>query len=372
MSRSRAQIALPSLLVATALTPLIATAALASDPTLVVEPGDTLSELALEHRVEMAELARINGIADVNRIYAGQILRLASTPAAPPATAPAATGARVHTVRLGENLTWIARRYGVTIAAIVSANTIADPSRIFAGQRLTIPGSAPAANPPAAPVATAAPTSAAPAPAAAVSPPRTHTVRPGENLTRIGLRYGVTIAAIVSANGISDPSRIFAGQRLTIPAAAVASTPAAGAMPASMAELAARRTDVRAAITEEAQRAGVPVSLALAVAWQESGWQQGVTSHAGAVGVMQLLPATADWVSEVMLHAPVSIGDMRSNVRAGVTLLAYYLVYYDGNRELALAAYYQGQAGTDRHGIYTMTRPYIASILELERIFAAA
>jgi N-acetylmuramoyl-L-alanine amidase len=114
----------------------------------------------------------------------------------------------------------------------------------------------------------------------------------------------------------------------------------------------------------------VPLPLALALAWQESGWQQGVTSHAGAIGVMQLLPSTADWVSEAMLRAPVDPTDTRSNVRAGLTLLAHYLAYYD-DRELALAAYYQGQAGTDRHGIYAITRPYVASILALERIFAA-
>jgi N-acetylmuramoyl-L-alanine amidase len=365
MSRSRPQIAVPSLLIATALTPLVATAALAADPTIVVERGDTLSGIALEHRVEVAELARINGLADPNRIYAGQTLRLAETPTAPRAPAAPASSGRTHTVHVGENLTWIARRYGVTIAAIVSANGIADPSRIFAGQRLTIPGSAPAATapPPRAP--------AAPTPAAAAPPTRTHTVQPGENLTWIARRHGVTIAAIVSANGIADPSRIFAGQRLTIPTAPGSTAASPGRMPASMAALVARRSDVREVITEEAQRAGVPVSLALAVAWQESGWQQRVTSHAGAVGVMQLLPATADWVGEAMLGAAVDIRDTRSNVRAGVTLLAHYLAYYDGNRKLVLAAYYQGQAGTDRHGIYAMTRPYIASILNLEQIFAA-
>jgi LysM repeat protein len=370
MSRSRPPIAFPSLLLAAALTPLVATAAMAADPTVVVERGDTLSGIALEHRIEVAELARINGIADPNRIYAGQTLRLAVTPATSPAAVAApANGARIHSVRLGENLTWIARRYGVTVSAIVSANQIADPSRIFAGQRLTIPGLA--ATSPATASEPAATSTGAPATAAAAPPSRTHIVQPGENLTWIARRYGVTVSAIASANRIADPGRIFAGQRLTILVASGATAASPTAMPATMAELVARRSGVRTVITEEAQRAGVPISLALAVAWQESGWQQGVTSHAGAVGVMQLLPATTEWVSEAMLRAPVDVADTRSNVRAGVTLLAYYLAYYDGSRELALAAYYQGQSGTDRHGIYAVTRPYIASILALERIFAA-
>ncbi len=84
---------------------------------------------------------------------------------------------------------------------------------------------------------------------------------------------------------------------------------------------------------------------------------------------MQLLPATGDWVAEAMLHEPVDIGELRSNVRAGVCLLAYYLARYGGDRDRALAAYYQGQRAVDTLGIYPMSRPYIASIRALEVIF---
>jgi soluble lytic murein transglycosylase-like protein len=122
-------------------------------------------------------------------------------------------------------------------------------------------------------------------------------------------------------------------------------------------------------IVEEANRYKVPATFALAVAWQESGWQQGVVSHAGAVGVMQLMPATADWVGEAMLGSRVQINDTRHNVRAGVRLLAHYLAHYDGDRDRVLAAYYQGQWATDHHGIYPVSRPYIASIKVLQRIF---
>ena len=106
------------------------------------------------------------------------------------------------------------------------------------------------------------------------------------------------------------------------------------------------------------------------MAWQESGWQAGVVSSAGAVGVMQLTPPTADWVAGTMLHEKVRLTDPRSNVRAGVRLLKHYLARYDNDRSLVLAAYYQGQTAADRHGVYRMTRPYIASIFALEAIFA--
>jgi soluble lytic murein transglycosylase-like protein len=83
---------------------------------------------------------------------------------------------------------------------------------------------------------------------------------------------------------------------------------------------------------------------------------------------MQLMPATAVWVGEAMLGRPVEITDTRSNINAGVRLLRYYLDRYDGNRDLALAAYYQGQTAVDRHGIYPVSRPYIASIRHIERM----
>ncbi len=92
-------------------------------------------------------------------------------------------------------------------------------------------------------------------------------------------------------------------------------------------------------------------------------------SHAGAVGVMQLMPGTADWIGQTMLGRPVRIRDARSNIVAGIWLLRHYLDRYDGNRDLVLAAYYQGQRAVDSHGIYPVSRPYIASIRSLERLF---
>jgi len=265
-------------------------------------------------------------------------------------------------VRPGDTLTGISKRHGVPVADLVQLNAISNPNRVYAGQTLRI-GIAPTAQAP-------APAPAAPAPVAAGA--QVHVVGRGENLTTIARHYGVTVAAIVAANGISNPSRIFGGQRLTIPGNAPAAAPAAPvapSMPPSMAAAVSSRDAVRQVIVEEATRYGVPSPFALAVAWQESGWQQGVVSHAGAVGVMQLMPATAVWVGQGMLGTPLNINDTRDNVRAGVRLLAHYFARYAGNRDLVLAAYYQGQTAADRHGIYSVSRPYIASILYLERLF---
>jgi soluble lytic murein transglycosylase-like protein len=292
---------------------------------------------------------------------------LAASVAMSPVTAAVALASDPAVVVVsGDTLTGISKRHGVPIQRIVQLNGLANPDRIYPGQRLLLTAPAPAPRP--APAATAA-RAAGPATAAAPAP-RTHLVQRGENLTVIARHYGVTVAAIVAANGIANPSRIFAGQQLQIPGAAPAPASAKPAgMSAAMSRLVAARAPIRDLIAAEAQRYGVPVALALAVAWQESGWRQEVVSSAGAIGVMQLLPSTADWVGGAMLGERLNVYDLGDNVRAGVCLLAHYLERYGGSVDLALAAYYQGQTAADRHGVYGITRPYIASIRLLMTVF---
>ncbi len=114
---------------------------------------------------------------------------------------PAAMGGCYYTVRRGDTLFSIARRFGSTIEAIAQANGLANPRYIRAGQKLLIPGAYPAC----------APSSAAPG-------TTIYIVRPGDTLYSIAKRYRTTVAAIAWANGIADPRRIWAGQRLIIPA----------------------------------------------------------------------------------------------------------------------------------------------------------
>ena len=279
---------------AIALTPVLTVTVLAAEPTVVVQPGDTLTGIAGRHGVSVGRLAELNDLADPNRIYVGQRLRVAGDGSRGSDQRPApAQRKTIHVVSRGSTLWGIAGQYGVSVSSIVAANQIANPSRIFAGQRLVIPGgSAPASGP---------------APRAKMS--------------------------------------------------------------SSMAALVADRESIRRMIVRAADRHSVPRRLALAVAWQESGWQQGVVSHAGAVGVMQLMPATAKWVGQTMLSRPVRITDAHSNISAGVRLLRHYIIRYDGNRDLILAAYYQGQHAADLYGVYPVSRQYIASVRYLERLF---
>ena len=366
----------------------------AVEPTVVVEPGDTLIGIAGRHGVTVEQIVALNGLTDPDRILVGQVLQIVapgSQPAAdaeqsgaapvessppqasaePPAGAPApaeptvAGAQRSHPVKPGEHLTGIALLYGTTVRELVALNGILDPSFILAGQTLAVPP---------------APAAAAPGAGAWTD----YVVRPGEHLIGIASAHGTTVAALAAANGLANPSLIFAGSTIRVPAPpsaeAAATAPApppqadSGTAPASLPEwmipLVAQRDDVRRLIVASANEFGVPAPFALSVAWQESGWQQSVVSGSGAVGVMQLLPSTGEWVAGSILGAPVDVSDTASNVRAGVRLLRHYLDRYGGNKDLALAAYYQGQAATDLHGIYDVTRPYIASILFHERFFA--
>ena len=121
-----------------------------------------------------------------------------------------------YTVRQGDTVSHIAQRSGVSIAAISRANALADPSRIRAGQVLTIPSSA----------TTTAPRTATAAAAATATVRTTYTVVKGDTVSHIAARTGSSVAAIVAANRLDGRAFIRIGQVLTIPATGAAPAPA--------------------------------------------------------------------------------------------------------------------------------------------------
>jgi soluble lytic murein transglycosylase-like protein len=117
---------------------------------------------------------------------------------------------------------------------------------------------------------------------------------------------------------------------------------------------------VMSAISSAAQSQNLDAKLIEAVAWQESRLRPDAVSPKGAMGVMQLMPATARDLS-------VRPNDVTDNVRGGATYLRQLLARYDGDLVKALAAYNAGPGTVDRRGgppPYKETQAYIAAVLE--------
>jgi LysM repeat protein len=137
---------------------------------------------------------------------------IAEAPAEVVAEAPSETS--IYVLQRGDNLIHIARDHGTTVQAILEANGISNPNRIYAGQPLVIPGSAPAA-----PVIVAEePAQAVMPESAASSDEMTYTVKRGDSAIGIARELGVDVDQLLAANGVSNRNRIYAGQILTVPA----------------------------------------------------------------------------------------------------------------------------------------------------------
>ena len=108
-------------------------------------------------------------------------------------------------------------------------------------------------------------------------------------------------------------------------------------------------TDVGAEIHEQAVAHGVDPALAKAVAWQESGWQQGAVSSVGAVGIMQVMPDTAKYVNSSLGGHGLSVRTAEGNIHLGVMYLRHMLDTMPTERK-ALAAYYSGPRGRPLSG----------------------
>jgi len=128
---------------------VLAQPVVAGEITHIVQPGQTLFSIARMYGVDVWVLARANNIVNPNWIYVGQRLVIPAKSTTPPAT-------NVYVVRAGDTLYSIAALYRTTAWAIAKANGILDLNHIYVGQRLAIPGVAPAPNPTPAP--TSAPT----------------------------------------------------------------------------------------------------------------------------------------------------------------------------------------------------------------------
>lgn len=152
--------------------------------TVYVRAGDTLWAIAREYGTTVEAIARENRIADPNRIFAGERLRI---------TLPACgSGEEIYTVRRGDTTISIAGKLGVTLSALEDRNGLERGETIYAGDKLSIPGARMSGE--------------------------FYVVRPGDTLFYISRRTGVPIRTLVGINRIKDPDLIYAGEHLKLSA----------------------------------------------------------------------------------------------------------------------------------------------------------
>jgi soluble lytic murein transglycosylase-like protein len=125
--------------------------------------------------------------------------------------------------------------------------------------------------------------------------------------------------------------------------------------------------EIASLIEAAAARAGLDADLVKAVVLVESGFRPSAQSSAGAVGLMQVIPATGKRFGVFNLHDPAS------NLYAGTTYLAYLLKYFKGDVRLALAGYNAGEGAVVKHGYrippYAETQAYVPAVLSAWRSF---
>lgn len=152
--------------------------------TIYVRAGDTLWAIAREYGTTVEAIVRENRIADPNRIFAGERLRI---------TLPVrGNGEEIYTVRRGDTPISIAGKFGVTLSALEDRNGLERGEMIYAGDKLSIPGARMSGE--------------------------FYVVRPGDTLFYISRRTGVPIRTLVGINRIKDPDLIYAGEHLKLSA----------------------------------------------------------------------------------------------------------------------------------------------------------
>lgn len=171
--------------------------------THLIRPGETLTTIALRYGVSVNALMEANSLTNSDFLSTGQELIIPDEPTATPGptATPTPQGQRIHRVQSGESLISIALRYDAPLTDLMRVNGLDNFDIIRVGQELIIPDKS-----------TATPTGT-PTPQGR----RTHRVQAGETLIAVAIRYDVTVDALMEANNLLEPGLIRIGQELIIP-----------------------------------------------------------------------------------------------------------------------------------------------------------
>src|SRR4051812_28674398 len=290
------------------------------------------------------------------------------------AAAPA-SAAVSHTVQPGETLWSIAAANNLTTRTVAAFNGLSENAQVVLGSTINVPTVAEGAS---ALAGTGAPqAAAAPAPAATASGGPavlgSYVVRSGDTLGGLARNAGVSLDSMAAANGL-DPARpLLIGTVLKLPSGAPPPARAPEPLPTQRVVSSAgpQPTPQRvgaADIQSVASQYGVSPSLAAAIGWQESGFNNGMVSDANARGVMQVMPGTWSYVESIS-GQKLNAASASDNVRAGVLYLQHLLRQTGGDENAAIAGYYQGLGSVRSRGLFDDTQQYVANVQALRSRF---
>jgi LysM repeat protein len=334
----RLRSALATSIAAAAAAALLAAPAQAAVPH-VVAPGETLWSIAAANNLTTRTVAAFNGVSEDSQVVLGQTVQVPTT----------------------------VEGY----ASLVNAGLVpADPAAASAPAAAPDGAGAEVAGTPASavPAATTATVSAAPAPQGH------YKVRQGDTLGALASSSGVSVDAMAAMNGIDPSAPLLIGTVLKLPTGAPAPPGAATPEPAQtvvpQADPEPTATMLGAAdVQSVASLHGVSPSLAAAIAYQESGFNNAMVSSANARGVMQVMPGTWSYVQENLADRALDPNSATDNVHAGVLYLKRLLNDTGGDESAAIAGYYQGLASVRSRGLYDDTQQYVANVQALRARF---
>jgi LysM repeat protein len=351
----------------------------------VVSAGETLSSVAAADGLPISDLAAANGLSPDAQLVAGSSLAIPpqgaaatsssvsasgstgdsdadSDPgtAAVAASAPSSSGGYV--VQPGDTLSAIAARLGVSVNSLAAANGLDPSALLISGTALHASG------------ASAGGTATQASAPVSSSSAGGYRVQPGDTLSALAARYGVSVNQLAALNGLSPSGVLLSGSTLHVGGAGAPAP--AGTETVSTSPLASNgaqptgQTVSSSEVGSIAASEGVPPSLAEAVGYQESGFNNSMVSSTGATGVMQIMPGTWNFIGQNLAGPPpLSPTSATDNIRAGSLLLHSLLAQTGGDPAMAAAGYYQGLQSVRQHGLFPDTQAYVNSVMALRQRF---
>lgn len=156
-----------------------------------VKRGDTLSEIALEHNTTVSHLVLINDIQNPNLIFVGEILTISCNHNNSESENNSSENIIIYTIKKGDTLSEIALEHDTTVISLVNLNNIQNPNLIYAGETIKIRTNKENSE-------------------------SFYTVKRGDTLSEIALKYNTTVDELVKKNDILNPNLIYVGDRIRI------------------------------------------------------------------------------------------------------------------------------------------------------------